>query len=1308
MPALTPKQALNKAFLKLRPARRAVEGFQAALGTLLDRVSPGESEEFHKNLITDFLNAVGFAPDHYINTKGRNDLVIHNGDSSRSSVGVIIETKSPGNSAEMPRPGQLNTKALQELLLYYLRERVTHNNLELRHLVVTNVHEWYLFDARDFEARFAHDRTLTALFNDFEAGRLAGGKTRDFYKDIAAPALDAALPLIEFVHLDFRDFDVQSSTFDVQRSRSSSPPDFNVRSSTFDVRRSLSSSPPSPSAPADAETGAPVPFVTRHSSLVIPSTLLSPTHLLKLPFTNDSNSLDKGFYSELLHIIGLTERKEGSKKLIERKPPGGRDPGSLLENAITQLDSLDKLSRLDRPGRYGADRDERLFNVALELAITWTNRILFLKLLEAQLIAYHKGDREHAFLHSEKVGSYDELNSLFFEVLARLPAERGPEMARKFARVPYLNSSLFEPADIEHGGLTISQLKNRELPLHPATVLKDPRGRRRAGSMDALAYFFAFLDAYDFTAEGAGEIQEENKTLINASVLGLIFEKINGYKDGSFFTPGFITMYMCRETLHRAVLRKFHEAKGWSCATIPDLAERIEDKSEANALINSLRICDPAVGSGHFLVSALNEIIALKSALGILCDREGRRLKNLHVEVVNDELILTDEDGDFFEYKPRLPESRRIQEALFHEKQTLIENCLFGVDLNPNSVKICRLRLWIELLKHAYYKNETELETLPNIDINIKCGNSLISRFALDADLKTALRKSKWTIDSYRRAVMSYRNAQNKEHKREMERLIDSIKGDFEAEITYHDTRATRLRKLKGRLNELTLQTQLFEKTAKEKAAWNKEVKSTTAAITKLEEQLEEIRKNKIYENAFEWRFEFPEVLDNDGHFTGFDILIGNPPYVQIQSLPADIKAGLADSDYRTFVKSADLYCLFFERALQLLRPQGQLTFITSSKFFRASYGQALREHLQTRSQIHEIVDFGELPVFEEAATDPAILLLLNEPPAEDHKFSAATVKDEEAFKDLKKFIQDTGITMAQKHLDQEAWALRDEKSIALLQKLQAAGSPLGEYVNKAFYRGLVTGLNEAFVVTQETKDKLIQEDPQCEPLFRKWLRGQDLKRWKADYQGLYAIIIASSANVNWPWSGKSPEEAERIFAERYPSIFQHMVPFKQAMQKRTDKGQYYWELRSCAYLDAFDKPKIIYPDIAKNMRACLDTEGCFGSNTLYFIPLDDPLILTLLNSDTFDWYARQTFQSLGDPWKGGRLRFFTQYMENAPIPPATEAQKAELSDLAQACAAATAAGDTERLQTLETRIDEIVCGLFDLNAKEIEQTKIY
>src|SRR5690606_39111366 len=289
-----------------------------------------------------------------------------------------------------------------------------------------------------------------------------------------------------------------------------------------------------------------------------------------------------------------------------------------------------------------------------ELAITWVNRILFLKLLEAQLIAYQK-NKEYGFLNIEKIKDYDNLNTLFFQVLARKPDQRTDDAKRNFSRVPYLNSSLFEMTDLEHAMFPISQLEdNKMLPFLSSTVIKDTFGKRRTGEMNALHYFFEFLDAYDFSSEGTEDIQEDNKTLINASVLGLIFEKINGYKDGSVFTPGFITMYMCRETIRKAVIQKFNEVKGWNCKTFVDLQnqDHLSNLDESNDIINSLRICDPAVGSGHFLVSALNEIIVIKSRLRILRDREGVRLHGYFLEIENDELIVTDDRGNLFQYNP--------------------------------------------------------------------------------------------------------------------------------------------------------------------------------------------------------------------------------------------------------------------------------------------------------------------------------------------------------------------------------------------------------------------------------------------------------------------------------------------------------------------------------------------------------------------------------------------------------------------------------------------------------------------------------
>lgn len=287
----TPSKSLSPALLKVKPGREQFEQFKAKLSGLVEQInsSPNESEEHHKNHISDFLKYTFKFPAYFINTNDRIDLVIHNGKSSADTVGVIIEVKRPTNQAEMPSPDNLNVKAMQELVLYYLRDRmrIMARNLDVKHLAITNGYEWFIFDANVFEKAFAQNKTLVKQFNEFEAGRLSGNTTDFFYREIAKPAVEK-IGDVEFTH-----FDLREKTSDKQ--------------------------------------------------LIALLKLFSPEHLLKIPFVNDSNSLNKDFYSELLHIIGLVETKEGSKKLIQRKNEGERNRGSLLENAITKLDAQDRL-----------------------------------------------------------------------------------------------------------------------------------------------------------------------------------------------------------------------------------------------------------------------------------------------------------------------------------------------------------------------------------------------------------------------------------------------------------------------------------------------------------------------------------------------------------------------------------------------------------------------------------------------------------------------------------------------------------------------------------------------------------------------------------------------------------------------------------------------------------------------------------------------------------------------------------------------------------------------------------------------------
>jgi hypothetical protein len=457
---------------------------------------------------------------------------------------------------------------------------------------------------------------------------------------------------------------------------------------------------------------------------------------------------------------------------------------------------------------------------------------------------------------------------------------------------------------------------------------------------------------------------------------------------------------MCHETIRRAVVQKFNEAKGWNCKDIDEVYDKINDRKEANKIVNSLKICDPAVGSGHFLVSALNEILAIKHELKILSDREGKRLKEYTVSVENDELIIMDDDDTLFEYNPKLPESQRVQETLFHEKQTIIENCLFGVDINPNSVKICRLRLWIELLKNAYYKNETELETLPNIDINIKCGNSLVSRFDIKADLSKALKKSKFDIDSYRDAVHVYQNAKDKVQKRKMQDLINEIKGNFRIEIYNNDPKFLKLHKLRGEIFTLTNQQNLFEMSKKEKTAWEKKITLLTSDSRKLETKIDEIKNNKIYENAFEWRFEFPEVLDSKGDFIGFDIIIGNPPYIPLEDFNESTKKHFK-VNYPFVERKYETSVLFIILGLRLLNKNKNLSYIAPITWQTGENYKKLREQLFNDWGIQKIINLP-FNIFADAYVDTALYFLSNKTEEKYNIFTFGKKDDHNELKNMR------------------------------------------------------------------------------------------------------------------------------------------------------------------------------------------------------------------------------------------------------------------------------------------------------------------
>ena len=1226
---IKPIKALNKAYLKEKVSRNHIELFKKNLQQLLRRINEQESEEHLKNVIADFLKDTWYKDQFEINTKDRNDLVIHIGKTTKDAVGVILEVKKPSNKAEMMTAAKPNTKALQELILYYLRERVDHNNTDIKYLVVTNIYEWFVIDEVWFEKNVFRNSKLK---KDYENWKLSGKDTRFFYDSIAKSFLDEVTEEMPIAYFDVRTYEKYVNNIDKED----------------DIK------------------------------LIGLYKILSPAHLLKQPFINDSNSLDTKFYVELLHIIGLEEIKDGGKKLIKRKAKS--DEASLLENTIIKLEDKDALRNISNLSTFGANKEEQLFNVALELCITWVNRVLFIKLLEAQLYKYHKGNKDYLFLNSKLVFDFDELSNLFFQVLAEKPESRRNHIQEKFSKVPYLNSSLFDRIELERQTINISELDNRlQLPLSNSSVLKDDKGKRKAGTLPTLQYLFEFLDAYDFTSEGGEEIQEENKNLINASVLGLIFEKINGYKDGSFFTPGFVTMYMCKETIRRSVLQNFNDTKGWQCDTIDSLYNKIDDKKEANKIINSLHICDPAVGSGHFLVSALNEMIAIKSELKILQDATGKSLRDYHVEVVNDELIITDEDGKLFDYNPQNKESQRIQETLFHEKETIIENCLFGVDINPNSVKICRLRLWIELLKNAYYtpaSNYIELETLPNIDINIKCGNSLISRFALNADIKSALRNSKWSIDSYKVAVQTYRDAESKEQKREMEELIDAIKKDFRSYISPNDPKYKKLSKLRGDLFNLSQTKELFDEGNKKSKDAKKKIEQLSNEITKLETEIGEIKNNKIYENAFEWRFEFPEVLNDDGDFIGFDVVIGNPPWGA--EMKENYLTHIKLSHQDIVVRMVDSFMFFIDLTLSLKSSKGIICQIIPDVVLYQSDNLLLREKIFRDVQLSLALNLGDR-IFEDVARPSCIILMTSE---QNNKTFVGEYNIE--LKEISNDLLTELNTDFFLQIPNKVISTKNIKGYNLLKRLQ--GENLATLIDEdGIQRGISPDLKEAFIVDAGIIKKYNLENAFIHPTLT---GGRDTKKYLAKDIGKRILYT------------KRDDETSQI-----KNIIKYVDSFKAKITcKEVIEGKHpIWALHRARESKIFEKDeKIIGVITGDRIIVSLDKGKIYVTDGLYLFSSNGKhsnlLLVGILNSSLSTYLYRLLSMEVNRTLaqiKPTTLQYLPFKFTNEDVVTEIEAKvKAIIENLEVG---------NEDISILEKEIDHLVFQLYGLSKDEID-----
>ncbi|EGM0179272.1 class I SAM-dependent DNA methyltransferase [Campylobacter coli] len=1174
-------------------------------------------------------------------------------------IQVIVEAKLP-HSKEFFSQSKPNCKALHECILYYLRERKALNS-SLKHIIITDFYRFYIFKADLFEELFNKNKYFKEAFENFESkNSLFKGNTDEFYKE-CEKLLSSEKYLDSITRKDLFDEPSLKGVF-------------------IDIKPILEQEKPS------------------FSKLKPLFKIFHKDFLLSEFNPNDANSLNNAFYKELLYILGLYESKQNSKLIITKSEESKEEQGTFYTAINSKL-------------------KEENFETILKLLILWLNRILFLKLIESNLVRFND-DKNLKFLNFKKIPDFDKLSELFFEVLAK---EKSTRKKSEFAYLPYLNSSLFEKQNIENT-LEISSLSNDlKLFYYKNTVLKDDKCKAKKGQVRLLEYLFEFLDSFDFGSDDEQSEILSQKELISSSVLGNVFEKLNGYKEGSFYTPSFITSYMCKESITKVVLDKFNAQFDLDAKDISELRKslRKEDKKAQKELLNSIKICDPAVGSGHFLVSALNCLLSIYDELNLF-DEE------FYLEVQNDEILITGRKGEFIEYKrPSTPKDKAhlIQQELFHTKKDIIENNLFGVDINPNSCEITKLRLWIELLKHSFYQsfddeNYHDLKTLPNIDINIKCGNSLVSYFETGKSLNH-YPNIKERINKYKRIVKDYKEGfyTDKSHiNQEIKNLKISFKNfcfadKFKKEMKSFNDKCEKYSKKYGNFLAVDDENLKFFVSAN-LTLFDFDEKEATKEFANLKKEYDNIF-NLESNHPFEWRFEFPEILDDDGNFKGFDLIIGNPPYIRQEELK-ELKPHLA-KNYKVYKGTSDIYTYFYELGFNVLKENGILSFITSNKYTRAGYGEALREFLLKNVKVLEYTDLNGIKVFDSATVDTSILCF-EKSKSKDNKFKYLALSNEI----LKTCAYDIGLykdfaEFSQNSLSKESFTFSDENTSALKAKIERIGTPLKEWQGLNIYRGILTGYNEAFIITTEKRNEILAnckdeaEKERTAKLIRKMLRGRDIKRYSYEWAGLWVIFIPwHFPNVEKP---KTMLENEQDLKEQYPSLYKHLLSHKERLSKRNKEEtgiRYEWyclQRWGANYYQEFEKEKLGWQRITQEPSFILERE-CILLDSMAFMVANSKnelkYLLGFLNSSLIFYY----FKNIGHLYSDKGFLLSNQYVEKFPIPKINSKNQKiadELINLVDEILKAKEQDKNANTQELENKINSLVYKLYNLTEEEIK-----
>jgi adenine-specific DNA-methyltransferase len=816
-------------------------------------------------------------------------------------------------------------------------------------------------------------------------------------------------------------------------------------------------------------------------------------------------------------------------------------------------------------------------------------------------------------------------------------------------RIPYLNGGLFDEARDPAGPIIVPD------------SLFDPNSNEGV---------LAFFNRYNFTI--AEDTPLEQDVAVDPEMLGKVFENMLEERDrgqsGSFYTPRAIVSYMCQEALAGYLEESANATRETTRAQFDpdsDVTYTAEEAERVNKALDTLTVLDPAVGSGSFLIGMMQEIIRLR--------RECYLVLNEQKEVT--------------------------AAGLADWKEAIIRDTLYGVDIKPEAIEIAQLRLWLSLVVDQTLE---QARPLPNLDYKLMAGNSLIETIdgepvlgesaqnMLGADVTPVqpslgmfeTDRERFKLDEMR---LKFFRAAPEERKR---LRADISEQERRIVATSLREKAEALEQQIGALGKLSAQTG-----GTLKAADEKKLVTTTQKLARITTLQEDMAKPDYTPPFFLYRLHFSEVFEHKG---GFDIVVANPPYVRGELL-GDQKPELKLSYPDVYAGTADLYVYFYARAYDILRPKGQLSFITSNKYLRANYGKGLRKFLAEKVRLAAIIDFGDLPVFD-AAAYPCIVLADKHPKPADF-VPAAAVKTMEALENLYDTLTG-GVKLKQSELGASEWQIAAADVQRVFAKLKAAGTPLGKYIDGKIYYGIKTGFNEAFVVDSAKRAELIAADPKTVEIIKPWLRGRDVKRWGVNSKNLYLIAIQNSgdADAKNAWGkAKNEDEARAIFKSTYPAIHNHLSQYETPLRIRQDQGRWWWELRACAYYNEFEMPKIVLPSIVGRASYGYDSEGFYSNDKTTIVISDQFFPLGLLNSTALDFFIRQ----IAATKQNGYFEQKPMYVSQLPIPSLPADLHDKIAALARRCLDA-AKSAPEALPALEAELNALVYQAYGLDAADI------